>query len=126
MMQAGSSLIKRQKELIEKISDIKTMRWGSLNVRYNKIKKKNDDIIINGPYYNLTRTDANGKTISQTIPTSEVECVKKEVENYKKFKKLCDEYAEICEQIAITKASSIDSDDEYKKNWIMRENMNQR
>ncbi|MDR3348557.1 MAG: hypothetical protein LBO03_02955 [Acidaminococcales bacterium] len=116
MMQAGSSLEKRRKELIQRISGIEVMRCGNLNMRHNKIKRKNGEIIINGPYYNLTRKDANGKTISQTIPTSEAERIKEEVENYRMFKKLCDEYAGICEQIAIVKASLGNSDDECKKN----------
>jgi hypothetical protein len=116
MIQAGSSLENRRKELIQGISGIEVMRCGNLNIRHNKIKRKNGEIIINGPYYNLTRKDANGKTVSQTIPTSETERIKEEVENYRMFKKLCNEYAEVCEQIAIVKTSLRHSDDECKKN----------
>jgi hypothetical protein len=116
MIQAVSSLAKRRKELIQEISGIEVMRCGNLNIRHNKIKNQKGEIVTNGPYYNLTRKDVNGKTVSQTIPASEVERVREEVENYRTFKKFCDEYAGICEQIAITKASLRSSDDECKKN----------
>jgi hypothetical protein len=53
-----------------------------------------------------------GKTISRAVPKAEVEKTRQEVANYQLFRRLSDEYVEVCEQIA----SLTHSDETVKKN----------
>ena len=106
---------KKRKEIIEKISDIKTMRKGVVSAYYVNTKLKNGSIKENGPYYVLTSKAAKGKTIGEKIPDELVDSLKTETDNYKLFRDLSDEYISVCEQAAIESTKQLDETDKLKK-----------
>ena len=57
-----------------------------------------------GPYYNLQCRE-NGKPVSRYVPRDQVETVKENTENYRRFQKLADQYAQ--EIIARTRAERL-------------------
>jgi hypothetical protein len=99
-------------EIIDEIACIKSMRKGVLNTKYQKVKRKNGEVIEKGPYYEITKKGAGGKTIAQSVPVKDAEYIKAEVDNYKRFRQLSDEYIDVCEQMSLITGS----EDEGKKN----------
>ena len=102
----------RRCELVEEIDAIRSMRIGTLSERYNKVRNKKGEVVLNGPYQILTRKGADNKTISESISEKDVPRIREEVDNYKCFKQLTDEYAEVCEKLS----QLAGSEDEGKKN----------
>ena len=103
----------RRNEILDEMSEIKRMRRGVLNVQYKNVSHKNGDIAVKGPYYVLTKKGPNGKTISQAISAKDAEFVQVEVDNYRRFRQLTDEYVDVCENLTLLKKNETD---ECKKN----------
>jgi hypothetical protein len=112
-MKTLTTLIARRMKIADEIKDIKSMRKGSLSSKYQKVTHKNGETVEKGPYYVLTKKASGGKTISQPIPAADAPYVQDEVDNYKKFRQLSDEYIEVCEEISILTNKD---GDEGKKN----------
>jgi len=111
-----SQMQARQQEINNEIMKIKTMRRGSFNEYYNKKMLKNGTVVQSGPFYNVTYNGKNNKTITQSIPKHEAEQARQEVENYRRYRELTDEYAEICEKIGKIREAEAIENDEAKKN----------
>jgi len=105
-------LAARRNEIVNEIGTIKSMRKGTLNTSFNKVTNKKGEEVINGPYYVLTRRGSDNKTVSERIPTADAPHVQEEVDNYRRFRQLADEYVDICEKISFLSNSG----DEGKKN----------
>jgi hypothetical protein len=69
-------------------------------------------VVEKGPYYEITKKGAGGKTVAESVPAKDAEYMKAEVDNYKRFRQLSDEYVDVCEQMSLI--SGIE--DEAKKN----------
>jgi hypothetical protein len=107
-----AQLAARREGIIGEIADIKSMRKGVLNTKYQKVKHKNGEVVEKGPYYEVTKKGAGGKTIAQSISAKDAERIKAEVDNSKRFRQLSDEYVEVCERMSLLAGS----DDDAKKN----------
>jgi len=105
-------LAARRREIVEEIGSIRSMRKGTLNERYNKVTNKKGEEVLNGPYFVLTKKGAGNKTLSEPIPAPDAPRVQMEVDNYKRFRQLADEYMDVCEKLSQFAAN----DDEGKKN----------
>lgn len=103
------NLTARRSGIIEEMEGIRTMRKGVLNATYRDVTHKDGEVVTNGPYYKLSRKGENNKTISWSIPASDVAAVQADVDNYKRFRELSDEYVDVCEQIALS-ADSCEAD----------------
>jgi hypothetical protein len=90
----------RRIQLCEEIADITAMRRGSFNEFYYEQKLKDGTIARRGPFYNVTTKGEKGKTISKSVSKKDAVKVRREVENYRKFRELADEYASVCEMLA--------------------------
>ena len=108
----AAQLTARRMEIIGEMACIKSMRKGVLNTKYQKVKHKNGEVVKRGPYYELTKKGAGGKTIAQSVPAKDAEYIKTEVDNYKRFRVLSDEYIDVCEQMS----HLANTEDEGKKN----------
>ena len=105
-------LLERREQICIAIKEIKTMRRGTLNEVFRYQELKSGEIAQRGPFYNIT-TKTQKKTVTTAVPKEDVERVRQEVENCHIFRKLSDEYIEVCEKIALLTTSE---DDEAKKN----------
>ena len=105
-------LIERRIKICNEISEIETMRRGTLNEFYYNSTLKDGTVKRRGPFYNITYTGKDKKTVSKSVRKKDIEQIKGDTENYKKFRDLTDEYAEVCEMITILSHS----EDEAKKN----------
>ena len=102
----------RRSEIVYKINGIRSMRKGVMNSKYQSVKHKNGEIVQKGPYYVLTKKASGGKTVSLAIPAKDAPYIREEVDNYKMFRELADEYVDVCEKISLLQR---DSQDEVKK-----------
>ena len=109
-----TQLVARRSEILEKIKMIKNMRKGVLNAKYYNLKHKDGEVVEKGPYYVLTKKGSGNKTVSQAVTASDAPRVQEQVDNYKKFRQLSDEYVDVCEKITLF--CEHDDDDEAKKN----------
>jgi len=105
-------LAARRCEIIEEIDMIRSMRKGTLSERYNKVTNKKGEEVLNGPYYVLTKKGIGNKTVSEAIPATDMPRVQNDVDNYKQFRQLADEYTDVCERLS---QLTVD-EDEGKKN----------
>jgi hypothetical protein len=90
---------KRREQICEEIAGITTMRRGNFNEFYYEQKRKDGTTARRGPFYNVTFKGEKGKTISKSVPKKEADRIRREVENYHKFRKLADEYVDVCEML---------------------------
>jgi hypothetical protein len=109
-----AELVARKAGIVEEIGKIQTMRKGTLSAIYQKVVHKDGEVVRKGPYYRLSRKGKNNKTVSWSIPTQEAARVQEEVDNYRHFRQLTDEYVDVCEELATLSASQ--SQDDAKKN----------
>ena len=111
-MTTVDQLTERRIEIISEMSNIKSMRKGVLNTKYQKVKRKNGEVVEKGPYYEITKKGPGGKTIALSVSAKDAEQIKSEVDNYKRFRQLSDEYVDVCEHLSLAAGS----EDEGKKN----------
>ena len=112
MKQETTRLSERRKEIIAEIEDIQSMRKGVLNTTYQKVTHKDGEVATKGPYYVLSRKGKGNKTVSKTIPAKDASRVQEDVDNYKRFRQLTDEYVDVCERLSLLK----EEDGDTKKN----------
>jgi len=105
-------LLQRRIEICNAIADIKTMRRGSFNEFYYNETRKDGSVARRGPFFNVTVAGDKNKTKSRSVPKRDADRVKAEVENYRKFRELSEEYIDVCENISVL----THNDDEAKKN----------
>jgi hypothetical protein len=97
-------------KIIAEINEIQTMRKGALNATCQKVAHKDGETAVKGPYYVLTRKGDGGKTVTKSIPAEDVPRIRQEVDKYRKFRALSDEYVGVCEDLSLTHG------DDVKKN----------
>jgi hypothetical protein len=93
-------LTARRQEIIGEFNEITSMRKGTLSTRFNKVVNKKGEEVLNGPYYVLTKKGEGNKTISEPITAADAPHIQSEVDNYKRFKQLSDEYMDVCEMLS--------------------------
>jgi hypothetical protein len=117
------TLEKRVQEIKKQLQTIGDMRPGSISQQYNvcgkpKCKcKDKDNPQKHGPYHQLSWVH-NGKNTSQFIKSQFVEEVNKQLENYKIFRKLTDEWVSLALDIAKIKLE--ESKEVLKKKAIQK------
>ena len=107
-----AGLAERRLQICNAITEITSMRRGTLNEVYRQQKLKDGTVAKRGPFYNITTKTGNNKTVTTAVPKKDLEKIRQEVENYKNFRALSDEYIDVCEKISLLTAD----DDEAKKN----------
>ena len=107
-----SSLATRRVQICNEIFEIESMRRGNLNEFYYDQKLKNGTVAKRGPFYNITMKGVNGKTVSKSVSKKDVDKIRSEVDNYRRFRELTNEYVDICEEISLHS----ENEDEAKKN----------
>jgi len=89
----------RREQLLEEIRKIRVMRKGSVTEQYFKTKKKGQKKpALNGPYWLYTHKE-KGKTLGRRLSQTEAERFQAEVDAFHRFRKLCDEYAQLTERL---------------------------
>ena len=101
--------------ILKEISEIRAMRKGSVIEQYLKVKQKDqEEPALRGPYYLYSRKE-KGKTVGRRLKKSEVHHFQQEVDNFHRFQRLCDEYAQATEELGDIKREIVDERKEKKR-----------
>ena len=89
----------KREALVHQMLAIRCMRRGALSEQYvARTRKGKPTGEYRGPYYVLSRRQG-GRTVSQRIDPGEVEQVREDLDHYEAFMQLCDEFAEVTQQL---------------------------
>ncbi len=107
-----ATLLEKKNELLNQIGQLGTLRRGQISEQYYKKTNAKGKTIRTGPYY-VWQAWVKGKKRSIRIPKDDVQTVLKEIETNKKYKQLCEELADVMEQISMK--PSVDEEETLKK-----------
>jgi hypothetical protein len=99
-----AGLESRRADLLAELAQVGDFRRGSLNAVFRKCGKPNCACAApghrgHGPQWNLTWR-VNGRTVALHLkPGPELDKVRREVAEYRRFRDLCDQVTEVSEQI---------------------------
>lgn len=94
----------RREQILEEMRSLRAMRPGAVSEQYLKVSKKGQaEPGVLGPYF-LWQYYLEGKPVRQRLTTAqEVDRAKQEVENYKRFKMLCEEFVTLTQALGAHK-----------------------
>jgi len=91
-MDTTQQLETRRNRILEEMRSIRSMRRGTINEQYFKIRLKGrKGLVHQGPYYVWSKREGK-KTVSRRLGVAEVEQAQKDAAEYKRFVGLCQEF----------------------------------
>jgi hypothetical protein len=84
-MDGEEKLEKERVAILAEMASIRRLRRGTVNEQYFEVRKADGTVAQQGPYYLYSRTE-KGRSFSRRIPVAQVEAVRSETENCKRFK----------------------------------------
>jgi hypothetical protein len=102
--------------ILEAIRSIRSMRRGTINEQHFKTRLKGrKGIILQGPYYVLSRREGQ-KTVSRRLKSpEEVEQARRDVAEYKRFMGLCQEFERLTARLGELERGEKDWGQEKKR-----------
>jgi uncharacterized coiled-coil DUF342 family protein len=109
-------LEERRDAILEQIRSIRSIRRGTINKQFLKVRHQGrDKPISRGPYYVLSRREG-GKTVSQRLTSpEELKQAQKDVEGHKRFVALCKQFEELTERLGQIQRESDELRQEKKR-----------
>lgn len=90
-------LLKQRDSILDQMRDLDGLRRGSLSRQFFKSPGQ-PHVPGRGPYYVL-QGFVNGRKFSERVPADKAAQVQAEVDNYRRFQSLAEEYVTVCDQI---------------------------
>ena len=114
-MHSIAAIEQRRKIVLKEMEALRSMCTASLSEQMLPVKHKGKKKpVMRGPYFVLSR-HREGKTCSQRISGKELEQVKKDVVNHKRFIALCKEFEELTERLGELEQAEHVNVDKFKK-----------
>ena len=106
----------RRNAIIEQMRSIRSMRRGTINGQHFKTRLKGrKGVVLQGPYYVLSRREGE-KTVSKRLTSAaELEQVRKDVAEYKRFLVLCQEFERLTARLGELERGEPDLEREKKR-----------
>lgn len=109
-------LEQHRQEVLRKISEIRTMRRGSVSEQFLEVRHKGEpEPVKRGPYYLWQYWEHGVPKRKRLRSGPEVETARKEVAAYKEFEQLCAQYVVVAEALAKAEREAFVSDEIVKK-----------
>ena len=89
----------RREQILQDMGQIDQICRGHLSEQYFK-SKQGGKTVRRGPYYVLQRW-FKGKNLCERVSADQLQPVRQGVDGYKRFRKLADEFVDVCEQITL-------------------------
>jgi hypothetical protein len=100
MMAQLDKLEEKRKGIVGEMAQIHSMRKGSLSAATRTVTHKDGTVVHNGPYHVLTYKGPDGKTNTESVRTDDLVAMQQEVDSYRHFRALTDNYIKVCEDIS--------------------------
>ena len=100
-----SDLTKRRREIIRQISQITRLRRGQLSEQYYERENTQGQRTRQGPYF-VWQAWVKGKKRSVRVKKQDVAQVREDMEAYKQYSALCEELADVTEQLALEESKT--------------------
>ena len=106
----------RRNAILEEMRSIRSMRRGTINEQYLKVRlQRKKEPALRGPYYVLSRREGE-KTVSQRLTSlGELEQARKEVGEYKRFLSLCREFEQVTTKLGELEREGAELEREKKR-----------
>jgi len=114
MKQNVADLLKRRDDVVRQMQTIDRLRRGTLSKQFFKAASTANPA-PRGPYYVL-QGFLRGKKFSQRVPPDQAAQVQQEVDNYRNFQALAEEFVTLSDQLTCLQDQSPD----VKKNFSRR------
>jgi hypothetical protein len=92
-------LQQRREQILQAMGAIDRVCRGHLSEQFFK-SKPGGKTLRRGPYYVLQRW-FRGKNLCERIPADQLEPIRQGVAGYQRFRRLADEFVDVCEQITL-------------------------
>lgn len=110
----------RRRELTEELLAMRSLVRGALSEQFLKGPQHGKaEPVLHGPYFVLSRS-VKGRTHSRRVKRDEVERVRQDVDNYKRFESVCREFAELTERLGELERDEDASTEAVKKKSTSR------
>lgn len=107
-------LIQQRESILAQMKTIDRLRRGSLSTQFFKARSPKDSS-LRGPYYVL-QGFFHGEKFSERVPPDQAAQVQRDVDNYRRFQTLAEEFVTLSDQITRRQEPPADS----KKNFSPR------
>lgn len=106
----------RRNDLLEKMRSIRSLERGTITEQFfHKLRPGEKKPTRQGPYYVFSRREG-GRTVSRRlISPSEIEQARQDVQAYKEFVALCQEFVEVTEALGRLERKDSEGDREKKR-----------
>ena len=109
-----NELNKRREELIRDIEAVAKLRRGQLSEQYLEKPGADGSLKRYGPYY-LWQSSVKGQKRSERVGREHAEQVREELKAYQQYKGLCEELADVTEQITCQAQKTDDAKKNFRK-----------
>ncbi len=114
-MNSIRAIERRRETVLKEMGALRSLRVASLSEQMLPVKHKGKkDPVMRGPYFVLSRRQ-EGRTCSRRVRTDELEQVKKDVANHRRFVALCEEFEELTERLGELERAQQADMEELKK-----------
>ena len=104
MKQNFDDLLKKRDAILQQMQTIDRLRRGTLSQQFFKAKA-DADTAPRGPYYVL-QGFWRGKKFSQRVPSDQAAQVQQDVDNYRSFQALAEEFVTVSDQLTCLQSQS--------------------
>jgi hypothetical protein len=115
-MDTVQQLEAQRNAILEEIRSIRSMRRGTVNEQYFKIRLKGrKGIVHQGPYYVFSRREGQKTVSSRLRSEAELQQARKDVTEYKRFLGLCQEFERVTARLGELERSEHSLEQEKKR-----------
>lgn len=114
-MNTTYDLDKKRQDLLKQMASIRSMLPAALSEQMLPVPHRGKkEPVMRGPYYVLSRWE-NGKSRSRRVNKAELEQVKADVANYKRFVALCEEFVDLTRRLGDAERQAAAEQEAVKK-----------